>query len=214
MTDFAQLRAHMIDNQLRTSGVTDWRILAQMGAIARETFVPEARRATAYIDDVQWLNEARSGRFIAAPATFAKLLQLAEINPDETVLDIGAGTGYSTAVIAGLAASVVGYETDSNLLALARANIAALGLSNVTLTDDIAKYQYDVVFVEGSLATVPPAFFAALKEGGRLVASVLSGGVFVAHVHVKTGKSVAARSEFNAPMPPLITVRLPEEFVF
>ena len=214
MTDFTRARAHMINSHLQTSGVTDKRILARMGAVQREMFVPESRRATAYIDSVQWLEKVGSGRFIAPPATFAKLLQLAEITVDDTVLDVGAGTGYSTAVIAGLAAGVAGFEPDAELAATARQNLERLGLSNAKIVPEIGKNLYDVVFVEGALHTVPDQYFAALKDGGRLIALVWTGGVSVAKVFVKTGKGIAARSEFNAWLPPMLDARPVEEFVF
>lgn len=218
MTDFEGARARMVDNQLRTSAVTDWRLLAQMGAVPRELFVPASRQAIAYIDDVQWLGEPATQRFIAPPATFAKLAQLAEITEADSVLDICAATGYSTAVIAGLAAAVVGIERDAGLAATARANLAQLNIANArVVAGDIAAVggeQFDVVMVEGALDSVPDAFFAAVKDGGRLVALIRGGGVAVANVFVKTGKSIAARGEFNATLPPLYAALPAEEFVF
>jgi protein-L-isoaspartate(D-aspartate) O-methyltransferase len=213
MTDFARARMHMIDSQLRTSGITDKRILARMGAIERERFVPAARRVTAYTDGVQWLGPKGTGRFIAPPAIFAKLLQLAEIKAEDHVLDLGAGSGYSTAVIAGLAASVAGYEPDAELAATAAQNLAELGLANATMVPQLGKSLYDVVLVEGMVSAVPEQYFATLKEGGRLIAPVWSGGVSIAHIFVRTGNSVSARTEFNVAVPPLLTMPAPE-FVF
>lgn len=218
MTEFERARARMVDNQLRTSAVTDWRLLARMGAIPRELFVPASRQAVAYIDDVQWLGEPAGQRFIAPPATFAKLLQLAEITETDTVLDIGAASGYSTAVIAGLAAAVVGLEEDAGLAAAARANLEQLSTTNARIiAGDIAAVggeQFDVIMVEGALDMVPDAFFAALKDGGRLVALIRGDRVAVANVFVRTGKGIAARGEFNATLPPLYAARPAEEFVF
>lgn len=213
MTDFARARAHMIDGQLRTSGVTDKRILARMGAVPRETFLPAARRPTAYTDSVQWLGRSGSSRFVAPPAIFAKLLQLAEITEHDSVLDIGAGSGYSTAVIAGLAASVAGYEADADLAAMASHNLSSLCMNNASVVTDLGQGLYDVVFVEGVLDSVPEQYFAALKDGGRLVALVWSGGVSVAKVFRKTGKSIASRLEFNASLP-FLKARPVPEFVF
>src|SRR5690606_38684062 len=102
MIDFERARAQMVENQLRSGGVTSAPILARMRAIPRENFVAAIRRDLAYIDDIQWFGGKASGRFMAAPATLGKLLRVAEITPADTVLDIGAATGYSTAVIAGL----------------------------------------------------------------------------------------------------------------
>jgi protein-L-isoaspartate(D-aspartate) O-methyltransferase len=214
MTDFPRARAHMIDSQLRSGGVTDKRILARMSAIERERFVPAARQVTAYTDSVQWLGKSGTGRFIAPPATFAKLLQLAEVTGNDRVLDIGAGTGYSTAVIAGIAASVDGYEADAELATIANRNFLDLQLANAKIVPTIGRDLYDLVFVEGTLQAVPPDYFAALRDGGRLVALVWSGGVSVATVFVKTGKGFASSAAFNAHLPPLLAVQPPQEFVF
>jgi protein-L-isoaspartate(D-aspartate) O-methyltransferase len=214
MNDFRRARTHMIDSQLRSTGVTNKRILARMSAIERERFVSPARQVTAYTDSVQWLGKTGSGRFIAPPAIFAKLLQLAEITSDERVLDIGAATGYSTAVIAGLAASVDGFEPDAELASTAQGNLRELGLANANMVESIGQGLYDVVFVEGTLQAVPQDYFDALKEGGRLVALIWSGGVSVAHVFVRTTKGIAASADFNAALPPLLPVQKAQEFVF
>ncbi len=214
MNDFRQARTHMIDSQLRSTGVTDKRILAGMSVIERERFVSPARRVTAYTDNVQWLGKAGSGRFIAPPAIFAKLLQLAKITSDDHVLDIGAATGYSTAVIAGLAASVDGFEPDAELASTAQSNLRELRLANASMVEAIGHSLYDVVFVEGTLQAVPQEYFDALKEGGRLVALVWSGGVSIANVFVRTAKGISASAEFNAALPPLLPVQTPQEFIF
>lgn len=218
MVDYERARRFMVDNQLRTSHVTDRRILAEMGRLPRELFVPESRRALAYIDDVQPLGAAGSARFMPAPATFAKLLQLAEITPADRVLDLGAGAGYSTAVIAGLCQAVTGIEEDAALAATATQNLANLGLPNATVIAGTASalsgQRYDVIMVEGAVDAVPQTLFELLDEGGRLVALVRQGGVAIANIFVKTGGKVAARAEFNATLPPLYAGPRPVEFVF
>ncbi|GLQ09835.1 protein-L-isoaspartate O-methyltransferase [Devosia yakushimensis] len=218
MVDYERARRFMVDNQLRTSHITDRRILAEMGRLPREQFLPEPRRPLAYIDDVQPLGPAGSARFMPAPATFAKLLQLADIAATDRVLDLGAGAGYSTAVIAGLCQAVLGLEEDAQLAAAATGNLAALGLANAAMragtAADVAGQRYDVIMVEGAVDSVPEALFALLEEDGRLVALVRGGGVAVAHVFVKSHGSVAARAEFNATLPPLYAGPRPVEFVF
>jgi protein-L-isoaspartate(D-aspartate) O-methyltransferase len=214
MVDFQRARAHMVESQLRAGGVTNAPILARMRSIPREDFVDPGRRELAYADDIQWLG---NGRFMAAPATLAKLIKLAEITSDDTVLDIGAATGYSTAVIAGLAASVTGLEQDAALAATAATNLAALGLANARIVagdiDQVGLARFDAIIVEGALDSVPDAFLAALNEGGRLVALLRNGAVSVANVFVKSGRGVTARAEFNAFLPPLVQ-RPNEEFTF
>ncbi len=205
MVDFERARAHMVDSQLRTSGVTDPRILVQMRTVAREDFVPESRRDVAYIDAVHWFGARGTSRFMPAPATLAKLLQLAVITETDSVLDIGATTGYGTMVIAGLAAEVVGYEPDADLAAgswLAGASPANCRMVSGSVAQ-LGATRFDVVIVEGALEAVPAEYFAALKEGGRLVAVIGQGGIGVAHVFVKADGKVTARAEFDAALPPL-----------
>lgn len=219
MADFERARAHMVDSQLRTSGVTNPRLLARMRAVPRENFVPAGRRAVAYVDDIHWFGAGAGSRFMAAPETLARLLQLADIAATDSVLDIGATTGYSTAVLAGLAASVVGLEADAGLAAQATANLAAIAVTNATIVSgpvsQLGKARFDAIIVEGSLDTVPQEFIAALKEGGRLVALMAAGGVGVANVFVKTAGKVTARTEFNAFLPPLFAKAAADEaFIF
>src|SRR5689334_23246723 len=132
MSDYGRARRMMVDNQLRTSGITDWRILAVMTEVPREQFVPQDRQAVAYSDTVLPIG---SNRYLAAPAPFARLVQLATVGPADTVLDVGAGTGYSSAVLAGLAQKVTALESDADLAAAAKANLAALNLDNVTVVE-------------------------------------------------------------------------------
>ncbi|MGB3336198.1 MAG: methyltransferase domain-containing protein [Devosia sp.] len=217
MVDFERARAQMVESQLRGSGVTNAPILARMRTLPRENFVAAGRRDVAYADDIQWLGGG-SGRVLAAPATLAKLLKLADITGNETVLDIGAGTGYSTAVIAGLAASVTGLEPDEGLAAEAETNLAGLGLANASILagdiDRIGQRRFDVMIVQGTLDSVPAAYFAALNDGGRLISLIRTGAVSVAHVFVKSAGGVTARAEFHAFLPPFVARRPNEEFVF
>lgn len=218
MVDFERARTQMVESQLRSGGVTNPAILARMRSVPRENFVPTVRRELAYIDDIHWLGGKASRRFMAAPATLARLLALAEITETDTVLDIGAATGYSTAVLAGLAGSVTGLESDAALAASAKANLAALGVTNASIVQgdigDVGKARFDVIVVEGALDAVPDTFIAALAEGGRLVTLMRSGAVGLAHLFVRSGKEVTARAAFNAVLPPLFAEQPDQEFVF
>lgn len=217
MVDYSTARRRMVDNQLRTSNVTDRRILAAMEDVPRERFLPDARRALAYVDAVHDLGR---GRFLAAPAPFAKLLQLAEVDHTDTVLDVGAGSGYSVAVLARLARQVTGIESDAGLVAQANELLDELGASNASVVQGTLdgagqpRDAFDVVLVEGAVAEVGDALFGLLKDGGRLVALVSRNGASVAHVYVRSGDKVTARAEFNTAMPPLVAGPREVEFQF
>jgi protein-L-isoaspartate(D-aspartate) O-methyltransferase len=218
MVDFDRARHVMIDNQLRAGGVIEARLLSRMRLVPRELFVPRSRRELAYVDDIHWFGRPGASRFMPAPATLGKLLQLAEIAADDTVLDIGASTGYASAVIAGMARSVIALEQDPVLAAAAADNFIAVKLANASaVTGDVAQFGaqcFDVILVQGSLASVPEGFAAALKHGGRLVALVSTGAVNTAHVFVNEGGKLTARAGFNAFLPPLRARAEFEEFVF
>lgn len=214
MTDFDHARKVMVDNQLRTAGITDRRLLTAMGEVPREQFVPEVRRGLAYIDETIPVG---SGRRLGAPAPFAKLIQLAEIDHTDHVLDLGCGTGYSAAVLARLAGTVVAVEADASLAALARKNLSGTGVTVVEGAIETAGKSmapYDVIVIEGVVAEVPDALFAQLKPEGRLVALVAAPGrPAVAHLFARSGKGIAALAAFDARLPPL-GAKPDDSFVF
>jgi protein-L-isoaspartate(D-aspartate) O-methyltransferase len=220
MTDFANARKIMVDNQLRTSNVTDRRVLAAMGDVPRERFVTGSRRPLAYYDETHPI-AGTPGRFLPAPVPLARLIQLAEITHTDEVLDLGCGNGYSAAVLSRLAASVVAVEPDSTLASAARAALAGLAVSNVTIVDGPVtagakgRGPFDVIVVELALTAVPDALFAQLKPEGRLVALIAEPGhPAVAHVFAKSGRGIAARPEFDGKLPPLPRAGDRDEFVF
>lgn len=218
--DFARARAVMVDNQVRTSNVNERRLLAVLGQVPRERFVPESRRALAYIDEAIPLLGDAGARYLAPPAPFAKLVQLADIQENERVLEIGAGTGYTTAVLAGLAREVVGVEPNAELATAARDNLQGLGVENARIVENAfdaplkGEGHFDVVFFSGSVRDVPDSAFTSLRDGGRLIVLVLGGLTGTAHVFVKVGKDIASRAEFNTNIPALPMAKAPEQFVF
>jgi protein-L-isoaspartate(D-aspartate) O-methyltransferase len=220
MIDFAAARKKMVENQLQTSGITDRRLLAVMAQVPREIFVPEARRGLAYIDEAQMIPVTGGTRFVAPPAPFAKLVQLAAIRDGDRVLDLGCATGYSAAVLAQLADHVVAVESDAGLVAVAQANLATLGLDNVTVIEGALEAgaarhaPFDVIILEGTASEVPRHLFEQLAEEGRLVVLQKDSHATAAHVYVRSGDDVAGRPEFNTSMPPLFTAKAPPAFVF
>jgi protein-L-isoaspartate(D-aspartate) O-methyltransferase len=220
MIDFERARKMMVDTQLRTSNVTDRRLLAAMGQVPRERFVAARRQELAYIDEVHPLQTLGTARFLSAPAPFAKLVQLAEIESTDRILDVGCASGYSAAVLSALAASVTAVESDPNLVVQARDNLAELGVENADVIEAELEAgvpgasPYDVIIVEGAVTSVPEALFQQLRDGGRLVALLRTGPTAVAHLYVRSGADVAGRAAFDASLPMLKTERRPDSFVF
>jgi protein-L-isoaspartate(D-aspartate) O-methyltransferase len=215
--DFSELRTKMVDGQVRTTDVTDPAIIEAMLTIPREAFVDERLRPLAYIDEDI---EIARGRHLMEPSPFAKLVQLADIRPGETVLDVGAGTGYSSAVLSRLAGWVVALESDAALAERARAALANLTVENVTVvTGPLAAGHadaapYDVILLEGAVETLPDALFAELREGGRLVAVEGLGNAGIARLYLKSGGIVTGRRAFNAAVKPLPGFERTPAFVF
>ncbi|QQR40833.1 protein-L-isoaspartate O-methyltransferase family protein [Devosia rhizoryzae] len=215
MVDFTTARRAMIDSQVSAAGVTERRLLASMGRLPREIFVPEDRRGLAYIDDLHALG---NGRFLPSPAIFARLAQLADVKETDRVLELGAGTGYGTAVLASLAHHVTGLETDTNLADQARANLAALAVLNAAIVsgtvDDLAEQRFDVILVEGALEAEPADLLTRLSPNGRLVTLIRRGRVAVAHRYRPGRDGFKKETHFDATLPALFPVAHAEEFVF
>jgi protein-L-isoaspartate(D-aspartate) O-methyltransferase len=218
MPDYAAARRNMVDSQLRTNRVTDEALLAAMGEIPRERFVPPALAGVAYVDEDLSLG---GGRYLMEPMVLARMIQAAEIQPSDTVLDVGCATGYSSAVAARLAATVIGLESDSRLAKAATENLAALRIDNaVIVSGDIRaghprQAPYDVILVQGAIGEIPAALAAQLGEGGRLVAVVTPpGATGRATLSLKTGGIVSHRDLFDAATPPLPGFELAPGFRF
>lgn len=222
-TDFSVQRAKMVEGQLRTTDVTSLPLLEAMREIPREAFVPGRRRELAYIDEnLEVAAATREGpaRYLMEPSAFARLVQLADVQSSDVVLDIGAGTGYSAAVLSRIASFVVALECDETLAETATAALGALGCVNVAVVggpleegyrDDAP---YDVVLIGGAVDLVPQSLFAQLREGGRLVAVVGAGNAARAHLFVKRGEVVSSRAVFNAAVRPLPGFQKTPEFMF
>jgi protein-L-isoaspartate(D-aspartate) O-methyltransferase len=207
MTDTTQQRINMVDSQVRPSDVTDRRIIKAMLKVPREAFAPEQLHALAYMDGPLPMSTPGDGqppRSLLPPRTLAKMLQLAEVEPDSTVLDVGCGTGYSTALLSRIAGKVIALESDSAFADRARAILRCLGVASATVVEGPleagapAEAPFDAILVEGAVPEVPQALLDQLKDGGRLVAVVMPGGFGRALVWRRTGQSFASRAAFDA----------------
>jgi protein-L-isoaspartate(D-aspartate) O-methyltransferase len=222
MVDFAKARTTMVDCQIRTIDVTEYDVLDAFSSVPREQFVPDHLKPLAYIDeDILVSAKGAEPRYVMEAGPLARLLQLAEIAATDRVLDVGATTGYSAALLSQLAASVVALESDADLAAAAQANLATLGVDNVEvvvgpLTAGCPdKAPFNVILIEGSVEQIPDALYQQLAEGGRIVAVAGSHGLAArATVYTRSGESVSGRPAFNTHIRPLPGFAQPKAFVF
>jgi protein-L-isoaspartate(D-aspartate) O-methyltransferase len=209
-------RFNMVEAQIRTSNVTDPRIHAAMGAVAREKFVPHAARALAYADVPV---AVAPGRYLLDPRSFAKLLQLAQITAEDRVLDVACGTGYSSAVLGRLAAEVIALEQDADLVRVASELLAnVVGKVEVVqggLIEGVkGQAPFDVIFVNGAIEQTPDTLLAQLAEGGRLVTVMRESGQARAWLFVKQNGQVGRRPDFDADVPLLAGFKKAMGFIF
>lgn len=216
--DFAAARINMVESQLRTNKVADPAVLDAFLMVPRERFVPVAFHDTAYLDDDLPLGD---GRALLEPMILARLLAAAKIRDTDKVLDIGCASGYGTAVLARIAASVVAVEQDAALAQQARARLAELGVLHADIVEGplaqghAAGAPYDVIVIEGAVAAVPDAVAEQLAESGRLVAVVKSGaGMGRATLMTRVHGVLSRRALFDAAAPLLPGFAPAPSFVF
>ncbi|WP_425065882.1 protein-L-isoaspartate O-methyltransferase family protein [Reyranella sp.] len=219
MTDFALARRNMVEGQLRPNRVNDAGLLAALGELPRERFLPEGLRSVAYADDDVPLG---NGRFMMEPMVHARLIQVLQPQNGDKALVVAAGLGYGAAILARLTKSVVAVETDAALAATATKTLQELGVSGVELVTGPAEQgastsaPYDIVLIEGAVPEVPQAIADQLAEGGRLATVIAdpSGALGVAHLFVKQGGVMSGRPLFDAGTPLLPGFARPARFTF
>jgi protein-L-isoaspartate(D-aspartate) O-methyltransferase len=212
--NFDHMRRAMIASQLRTTGTNDPRVLAAMGEVARERFVPRDRVAMAYTDALVPL---KPGRDLNPPMALGRLLTQAAPREGDRALLIGAATGYAAAVLARLVGPLVAVEEDPELAAEAK---RALVGSPVTLVEGpLAKgwpdgAPYDLILIDGAVEFVPDALIAQLRDGGRLAAGLLERGVTRLALGRKAGDGFAMAAFADAEAAVLPGFARPKAFAF
>lgn len=168
----------MIDGQLRVSGITDPAVLAAMGALAREPFVPAGARATAYIDRAVPLGEGPGNerRFLAPPLSHGAMLTEAAPTQDDAVLLVGGGTGYLAALLAPLAGSLHVVENAAALVEAAPER-AGHWTSGPLAQGVKAGAPYSLIVIDGAIAQFPDSLAAQLAENGRVVTGLIERGI-------------------------------------
>jgi protein-L-isoaspartate(D-aspartate) O-methyltransferase len=221
MRDMAEARRRMVDGQLRPNRVTDARLLAAMGEIPRERFLPPAYAARAYADEDVRLP---SGRGLIEPMVIARLIQLLSIRDGDRAMVVGAGRGYGAAVLARCGARVVAVEDDASLVASAhQATAGMVAAGDLRFVEQPvaggypAAAPYDGILIEGAVPEVPAAIAGQLAEGGRLVtviAAPSAGGPARAVIGRRIGGAFSLSDAFDCATLPLPAFARRPAFVF
>lgn len=196
MTDFAKARARMVERQLRARGIEDERVLAVMGRVPREQFLPEAARNRAYADSALPIGSEQT---ISQPWIVAAICQALRLSGSELVLEVGTGSGYSAAVLSQLAGHVVSIERYQGLSRGAGEALERTGVANVELMVGDGslgvpeRAPFDAIAVHATAPTAPPALLGQLADGGRLVVPISSGEADVLTVLRREGESFERR---------------------
>jgi protein-L-isoaspartate(D-aspartate) O-methyltransferase len=217
MFDATTARRLMVDGQIRTADVTDAGLLDAMLMVPREKFLPPTLAPLAYADaDIP----VGKGRSMLRPMVLAKLLQAAPIQPGERLLDVGCATGYATAILARLGASVVGLEEDPDLAAAAKAALVAVGAANTEIVVGPlaagwpAGGPYDGILLNGAAEVVPEGFAGQLKSEGWLIGVGGRPPACKGMIYRVSEGSLVGRPLFEAAANLLPGFKAPPTFVF
>jgi protein-L-isoaspartate(D-aspartate) O-methyltransferase len=217
MTDFASRRRIMVDTQVRPSDVTKFPIIDAMLDVPREIFAPEGKAEAAYIGENLHLED---GRVLLDPRTLAKMIDALEITANDLVLDIGCGTGYSSAVILRMAQAVVAVEEHESLARAANAALARTDSETVVLhigklTEGAPEHApYDVMILQGGIESFPQDLVGQLRDTGRVAAVFMEGALGVVRLGLRKGDHIVWRDIFNAAAPILPGFSKDHEFSF
>lgn len=208
--DFAAAREAMVDSQLRPQGVTDPAVLAAMRRVKREKFLPSHTQPLAYVDRAVAIGD---GRFLAAPGVLGQLLTQMVPTSGQRALVVGAGTGYSAAVLAAIGLEVTAIESDPGLAAAAREQ--GVDVIEAPLASGNGKgAPYDLILIDGAVDHIPDAIVGQLAEGGRLGTAIVDRGVTRLVVGRKAGGAFGTLSIGDAGVPALPGFSRPNAFTF
>lgn len=217
MTDYNTARTAMVDCQIRPSDVTKYPIIEAFLTTPREAYVPSDDRSIAYAGEHIALD---NGRVLLDARTFAKMLDAVNVQPNELVLDLGCGLGYSTAIIATMAEAVVAVESDTDMATTATNTLSEQSIDNAfvttgDLTQGNAKNgPYDVIILQGSIDEVPATLTGQLKDGGRICAIFRDGSFGECRIGYKSHNKLSWRTVFNASAPLINGFESKPEFKF
>ena len=216
--DMERARFNMVEQQIRTWEVLDPRVLDLLHHVRREDYVPPEHRALAFADMELPIGH---GEKMLSPKMEARMLQELALRPGDSILEVGTGTGYMTALLASLGAHVCSVDIVPELTRAAGPRLAAHGISNVTLdTGDAARGwdrhgPYDAIVLTGSVPVLPEAFPKSLKPGGRLIAVVGEPPVMEARLLTcVTAGACNTVGLFETCIAPLRNAPRPGKFVF
>lgn len=211
---FEPMRRAMVASQLRTTGVNDPRVLAAMGEVRRERFVPPAQIALAYADAMVPL---LPGRWLSSPMALGRMLTEARLRGHERALVIGAATGYAAAVLARLAGSVTAVEEDAELYAFAKKALAGteVDLVKAPLARGHAKGgPYDFILIDGAAEAVPRAIVDQVADGGEVALAIWQDGVTQLALGRVAGGAFGTKAVADVAMAPLPGFETPRGFSF
>ena len=208
--DFAAAREAMVESQLRPQGVTDPAVLDAMRLIQREKFLPSQTRPLAYVDRAVGIGE---GRFLSAPAVLGQLFTRMMPEKGQRALVIGAGTGYSTAVLGAMGLEAIGLESLPSLAAAAR-DLHVNVVEGALEAGWPQAAPYDHILIDGAVEHIPDAIVAQLADGGRLGAGLIDRGITRLVVGRKAGGAFGTLSIGDAGVPALPGFSRPKAFIF
>lgn len=209
--DFAQARRAMVDSQLRPQAVNDPLVVAAMASVPREAFVPESAAPVAYIDRMVPLG---NGRTLSPAASLGRMLTELRCRKGERVLVVGAGSGYSSAVLAEMGLDVVALESEPALLEQLR-RINGITVQAGPLEEGAPDHAlFDLVLVDGQIEQLPDALVEQLKPGGRLAACLVQNGVPRLMTGTRSVHGFGLKSFADASMAPLPGFARPAVFTF